>query len=261
MKAVRMSERMSDTRGIAVAVKDPIGALGGAFMISREAKEYGRRTGFGGWTPYMRGRCGVLGEVDADVVAAAAGFFPPAVVRAAWEAGRDLPADEAARRYAAVCQDFGRRKLAGLPEADAGRLAELLEAVVTRADVIGVPLAAGWRAVSLPADARARVVQLAHVLRELRGGLHLVAVLSCGLTPLESVLATRSVLTPSGADIARYFGWPEPYAEPSEDVRRRRAEAEERTDALVAPAFAGLGAAESGELVALLGTASKAAFG
>ncbi|MCW2899329.1 MAG: uncharacterized protein JWO67_1594 [Streptosporangiaceae bacterium] len=252
---------MSDTRAIAAAVQDPIGGIGGAFMISREAKEYGRETGLDGWSPYLRGRCGVLGEVDADVVAAAVGFFPPSVVREGWEAGRGLPAEKAAHRYATVCQEFGRRKLAGGEEAGMGRLAELLEAIVVRADVIGTPLAAGWRAMPLPSDAPARVVQLAHVLRELRGGLHLVAVLSSGLTPLQSVLTSRSALVPSGEDNARFFGWPEPYTKPSADVRRRRTIAEQLTDGLMAPAFAGLRDDEASELIALLGKMSRLAFG
>ncbi|MBC6462713.1 hypothetical protein HKK72_33415 [Actinomadura sp. HBU206391] len=230
-------------------------------MISREAKAYGQAVGLAAWTPYMRGRCGVLGEVDADVVASAVGFFPPGVVRAAWEAGASLPADEAARRYAEVCDAFGRRKLAGLPDAEAGRLAGLLEAVVDEAEVIGAPLFAGWRALPPPADSLARVLRFAHVLRELRGGMHLVAVLSCGLTPLEAVLTGASILIPSGDGNARYFGWPEPYAEPAGDVRKRRADAEELTDTLVAPAFGKLSEAETDDLVALLGKAAKVAFG
>ena len=252
---------MDLTMAIAAATKDTIGALGGAFMISREAKAYGQETGFSDWAPYMRGRCGVLGEVDADVVLSAVGFFPADVVRKAWEAGRSLPAEDAARRYATVCQDFGRRKLAGLAETDADRLAELLEAVAGNADVIGAPLAAGWRAMPLPDDGRARVIQLAHVLRELRGGLHLVAVFSSGLTPLESVLTASSPLNPDGEANARYFGWPEPYTPPTDTVRKRRADAEDLTDTLVAPAFRILSEAEGEELVSLLGQAFTVAFG
>jgi hypothetical protein len=251
---------MADTRAVAGAVRIQIGGLGGAFMISREAKAYAEATGLTRWAPYMRGRCGVLGEVDADVVVSAAGFFPPGVVRAAWEAGASLPAGEAARRYAEVCDAFGRRKLAGLPGADAYRLAGLLETVVGDAEVFGAPLFAGWRAMPAPADSLARVARFAHVLRELRGGLHLVAILSCGLTPLEAVLAGASIPIPSGEGTARYLGWPEPYAEPADDVRRRRADAEELTDILIAPAFGGLSEAEADDLVALLNKAAKVVF-
>jgi hypothetical protein len=245
----------------ASAAKDLIGGLGGAFMISREAKAYAHETGFAGWTPYMRGRCGVLGEVDADVVASAVGFFPVDVVRKVWEAGRSLPAEDAAHRYATVCQDFARRKLAGLAETDADRLAELLEAVAGNADVIGAPLAAGWRAMPLPDDGRARVVQLAHVLRELRGGLHLVAVLSCGLTPLEAILTGGSPLIPDSEGNARYFGWPEPYSRPTDTVRERRTDTEDLTDVLVTPAFRVLSEAEGEEVISLLGKAFDVVFG
>jgi hypothetical protein len=252
---------MTDRRALAAAVKDHIGALGGAFMISREAKAYGEATGWTLWTPYMRGRCGVLGDVDADVVASAVGFFPPDVVRASWEAGTSLPAGEAARRYAEVCDAFGRRKFAALPTDEADRLADLLEAVLAEADVIGAPLFAGWRAMPAPEDPLARVARFAHVVRELRGGLHLVAVLSCGLTPLEAVLTGASILIPSGEGNARYFGWPEPYAMPDERTRKRRVDAEELTDTLVAPAFGGLSEAQAADLIALLGKAAKVAFG
>ncbi|MFC6937375.1 hypothetical protein ACFQHO_48620 [Actinomadura yumaensis] len=168
-------------REIAAAVAGPVGRLGGAFMASREAKAYSAETGLTGWTPYFRGRFGVLGEVDADVVASAAGFFPLETVRQAWEAGAGLPAATAADRYAAVAHDFGRRTLADF--AESARLADLLKLVADGADVVGAPLFGGWRAMPLPEDDRARVIHLAHVVRELRGGLHIVAVLASGLSP------------------------------------------------------------------------------
>jgi hypothetical protein len=250
---------MSDARAVAAAAKDPVGRLGGAFMISREAKAFGLWTGFEGWAPYFRGRCGVLGDVDADVITSAAGFFAADVVREVWEAGAGLPAAEAAERYASVCQEFGRRKLAGF--AGAGRLAELLEMAVGNADVVGAPLFAGWRAMPLPADGLGRVSQLAHVLRELRNGLHLTAVLATGLSPLEAVLAGTSALIPSGEANAEYFGWQRPYPEVTPELAERRARAEELTDTLVAPAFEILDEDEAAELIMLLGKADATVFG
>ncbi|MGI8336600.1 SCO6745 family protein [Actinomadura scrupuli] len=250
---------MTDARMVATAVKDPVGRLGGAFMISREAKVFAQETGFAGWAPYFRGRCGVLGEVDADVVVSAAGFFPGSAVREAWEAAASLPAAQAANRYAVICQEFGRRKLAGFPDAD--RLADLLQLVVGRADVTGAPLFAGWRAMPLADDGPARVSQLAHVLRELRNGLHLVAVLATGLSPLEAVLTGTSALVPGGEANAEFFGWPRPYPDATAELRERRARAEQLTDGLVAPAFEVLSPDEGNELVTLLGKADATVFG
>ncbi|MFC4053497.1 hypothetical protein ACFOY4_27740 [Actinomadura syzygii] len=248
-------------REIAAAVAEPIGRLGGAFMISREAKTFSAETGLSGWTPYFRGRFGVLGEVDADVVRSAAGFFPATTVRRAWEAGAGLAAAGAADRYAAVAHGFGRRKLAGFGGAAADRLADLLHRVAHSADVVGAPVSAGWRAMPLPEDGPARVIQLAHVVRELRGGLHVVAVLASGLTPLEAVLSGHSPLLPDGDPNAEYFGWPRPYPEVTDEIRRRHDEAERLTNELMAPAFASLGKAEADELVHLLGEAEKTVFG
>ncbi|MFC6880997.1 MULTISPECIES: SCO6745 family protein [Actinomadura] len=245
-------------REIAAAVAGPVGRLGGAFMASREAKAYSAETGLTGWTPYFRGRFGVLGEVDADVVASAAGFFPLETVRQAWEAGAGLPAATAADRYAAVAHDFGRRTLADF--AESARLADLLKLVADGADVVGAPLFGGWRAMPLPEDDRARVIHLAHVVRELRGGLHIVAVLASGLSPLEAVLSGKSAILPDGEPNAEYFGWPRPYPEVTEDVRRRHDDAERLTDELMAPAFTALDKPQADELVTLLEKAERAVF-
>ncbi|MFC4059417.1 hypothetical protein ACFOWE_14010 [Planomonospora corallina] len=245
---------MADPQATAAAVKDAIGGFGGGFMVSRETKALGERTGLDLWPLYFRGRCGVLGEVDADVVCSAAAFFPAEQVRKHWEAGRALPVDEAVALYAGACQDWGRRRLGAF--AGAARLAELLERVAVSAGVLGAPLFAGWRAVPLPEDAPARATQLMHVLRELRGGLHAVAVLAEGLTPLQAVLLDAHV-TPrgriSGRDMALFHEWPEPYPELGPEFAERRARAEELTDRLMAPAFAVLDEAESAELAELLG--------
>jgi hypothetical protein len=80
-----------------------------------------------------------------------------------------------------------------------------------------------------------------------------VAVLAAGLSPLEAIL------TKDGADQARMFGWPEPYA--IEDAKAElRAEAEALTTNLQVPALeAALTADERGELVAVVGRLRAAA--
>ncbi|MFF3229061.1 hypothetical protein ACFYV7_40165 [Nocardia suismassiliense] len=241
----------------AVTVKKHILELGGAFMMSREAREFGRATGVDGFHgPYTRGRGGVLGEVDADVVTAAFGFFAPDRVRSAWESVSIPPAD-AAGGYLAACQDFGRRKLVAFPEAD--RLAELLQAVATAASPAGLALFAGWRAMPLPQNGSARVLQLVHVLRELRGGLHFMALTANLLTPLQAILIAGSPIL-DGPDQARLLGWPEPYAEITAEQRERWVAAEALTDRMIQPYFDVLDESEQQELAALLASAHEVAL-
>ncbi|WP_227982386.1 SCO6745 family protein [Nocardia spumae] len=244
---------------VPAAVKSEIQNIGGAFMFSREAKAFGAGTGVDGFIgPYTRGRAGVLGDVDAAVVTAAFGFFEPATVRAAWESVPVAPA-AAATGYVRACQDFGRRKLAGFDSAD--RLAELLQTVADTAEVAGVPLFAGWHALPQAPDAAGRVLQLIHSLRELRGGVHLIAVRASGLSPFEAVLIGGSPRA-DGPTQARLFGWGDRVdaTEVTTAMRQRWDAAEALTDELIAPAFAGLDEQGGKELVALLQEAHTTVF-
>ncbi|MFI9569923.1 hypothetical protein ACIG5D_00655 [Microbispora rosea] len=251
-----------DPRDAVVETKAAIGALGGGFMLSREVKALCERHGLGPREMYFRGRCGVLGEVDADVVLAAVVFFPAGHVRESWEGGRKLAAEEAAALYAGACHDWGRRRLAGLGNAD--RLAELLAAVADGADAFCAPMFAGWRAMPRPGGGPALAAHLLHVVRELRGARHATAVVAQGLGPLEATLVgADGTGTPipydRTADVARFLAWPEPYPVPSAEAAERRARAEELTDDLVARAYAALAPAELAELSGLLREASGAA--
>ncbi|MEU1426291.1 hypothetical protein ABZ412_04335 [Nocardia sp. NPDC005746] len=244
---------------VASAVKDQIQQIGGGFMFSREARSFAESTGVPGFLPgYTRGRGGVLGDVDADVVTAAFGFFRPEAIRQAWESTAAMSAEAGAAGYLKACQDFGRRKLADFD--DSGRLAELLLPVVAAANPVGVPLFAGWRALPLAEDAPGLVLQLIHILRELRGGLHLIGVLGSGLTPLQAVLIAGSPLKP-GPDQARNFGWPEPFDEITAELKGRWMQAEQITEDLIAPAFAVLDDKQGDELVALLTSCHATVFG
>jgi hypothetical protein len=230
----------------AAAAKPAVTGLGGAFMISSEAKAAGKEGGYRGWALYFAGRAGVLGPAPVEVVEAAVGFHAPELVQSAWAAGLAVrPVEETVERYVDVCRAWGRRHYSAVDGVE--RLAELLERVVAAADPLGWPLYAGWRAVALPDDAPARVAQLLHVLREHRGGAHLSALRVARLSPLEAILAG-----PGGPGNAAFFGWVEPYPTIDEDTRARRARAEELTDELVGPAYDVLSAEESRELLALL---------
>lgn len=237
----------------AAAVGRHIQRLGGGFMISREAKGFAQAHGLGGREGYVLGRGAVLGDVHADVVTAAFGFWPADVVAEAWDGARaKLDVVTARDEYADVCSAWGRRNLEGFE--GAGRLAELLGWVADGCDVVGLPLFAGWRAVPLPDDDVARATQLLHVMREHRGGVHLVAVLACGLSPLQAILTGHG-----GSGNASFFG----YEEPFEDVTgltTARSQAEELTDRLSAAPFDVLDHDERVELHELLRAASAQAF-
>ncbi|MFB8000867.1 hypothetical protein [Nocardia sp. NPDC056000] len=244
---------------VASAVKDQIQQIGGGFMFSREAKAFAAEVGVPGFMPaYTRGRGGVLGDVPADVVTAAFGFFPADSIRAAWDSTAGVPAAKAARGYLQAAQDFGRRKLASFEGAD--RLAELLDRVVSAADPAGVVLFAGWRALPQAEDAPARILHLIVALRELRGGLHLMAVRASGLAPRDAVLIAGSPLS-SGPDQARLYGWPEPFGEITPELKGRWMQAEALTDELIAPVWAVLDEGEAREFVALLTECQTTVFG
>ncbi len=235
------------------AVSGLIGSLGGGWMISSQAKAFNVEHGLRGRQGYVLGRGSVLGDVDADVVTSAFGFWPADVIREAWDGGRAVLDVTAARSaYAETCRSWGRTRLAGL--ADAGRLAELLSWVVDGLDVAGLPLFAGWRAVPLPGDDLGRAYQLLQVMREYRGGVHLVASLASGLTPLQAVLAG-----PGGEGNAAFFGWEPPF-EAAYPYSGTRTDAEALTDRLVSPAYDVLGHDERRELLVLVQAAVATAY-
>lgn len=226
------------------ALTGPVGDLGGRWMLAEETIGGAREWGYpNGYAYYVVGRGGVLGDVGSDVVASAFGFFAPGLVRKMWEAGVGVEgAAASANRYAAACAQFGRSRLQGF--AGAARLSELAGRVAAQADATGLALFAGWRAQPLPDDAEGRAFFLMHVLRELRGSAHIVAVVASGLAPVEAVLAT------GGEENAQRFGWAGPFAEVAPDAKHA---AEALTDRIVARLYgAVLSDDEGAELVGLV---------
>ncbi len=233
-----------------------IGSLGGGFMISRQAKAAAEANGLANpWAAYFTGRCGVLGDVDADVVVAALVFFNPETVRRGWAERRaaGISPEVGAERFRQACFAWGRARLDGF--ADAARLADLLEPLAAQADPVCAPIFAGWRALDRPevGDDLARVAFAAHLLREHRMAVHAVAVRAMRMRPLDAVLAG-----PGGEGNAAFFGWPAPYPQVS-DLAGARTAVEDLTDALAEPVFASLLEAEADELVGLLTTANECA--
>lgn len=179
-----------------------INDIGGRFMLHPETLKIGAEAGYpNGYAWYVAGRGGVLGDVCADVIISAFAYFNPGVVRKMWAAGGAVEsARQSGSRFANACSTWGRQRLQD--DADCQRFAHLAERLVNSVDVAGLALFAGWRSEPLPTDAAGRAYQLLHVMREWRGSVHIIAVLSGGITPLQAVLAAED-----GAAHAKSFGW------------------------------------------------------
>lgn len=223
--------------------------------VNARAAELGMPSGEDLW---IVGRAGVLGDGDADVAAAGLAFLSPTRVRLAWES---LPAGltprAAAASYAELCCDWGRTALADFDTSDMLRLDGLGRRVAAAASPALGAVFAGWRAIPEPDDVGARVALTMHVLRELRGGAHIIAVQACGLTPLDAVLVSPAPPPRSGPVWAEHLGWTGPFPD-VEHKRPLRAEAEKVTSQLMEGPLSALEPDELAEFAELVETTRNA---
>ncbi|MFM7900295.1 MAG: SCO6745 family protein [Actinomycetota bacterium] len=228
------------------AVSPYFGDLGSKYMLDPATGEIGKAAGYpDGFSFYFAGRGGVLGDVDADVVHAGFVFFDQTIVRKMWERGVKVEgARKAASRYAGAADAWGKAHLANFRSA--ARFNALAEKVVASVDPVGLSLFAGLRAEPLSADAVARTYRLVTWLRELRGCLHINAVVAEGLSGKEAVLASEN-----GDFFAKLHGYQEPYPDVSH-LKAARVRAEETTSKLMAAVYErALTADERAEFAAL----------
>lgn len=201
---------------------------------------------------YFIGRGGVLGDVEAPVVAAAFGYFNPEAVSMMWNGARSkLAPRDAARQHLACCAELGRTHLSDLDglEALCGAMEKVNDAA--RGSAAGLPLYAGMAAEPLPDDLPARAMHLVAMLREHRGGVHLVAVVAAGLDPAVAHYVRRP-------DDWELFGWSADQVPTVTDVDRRRlADVDATTDHLLGPTYAVLD--DAGRQVLTEGIAAAAA--
>lgn len=240
-----MSSEMT-ARALSDAVSPFFGDLGSKYMLDPATAEIGKAAGYpDGFSFYFAGRGGVLGDVDADVIHAAFVFFEQGIVRKMWERGVKVEgARKAATRYAGAADAWGKAHLSGF--AGARRFNELAEKVVNSVDPVGLSLFAGLRSEPLSGEPVSRTYRLVTWLRELRGCLHINAVVAEGLNGLEAVLASEN-----GSFFAKLHGYQEPYPDVSH-LGDRRASAEETTSRLMAGIYErALSAAERAEFAAL----------
>ncbi len=172
-------------------VCEPIQRYTRTWMLAKSTDAYGVALGFGSGAQFwVVGRAGVLGSCPVEVAAAAIAFEPLYKVSEAWHGvPPGLTHYDVALRYRRIVTEWGERLLA---DTDPDRL-EHIDALGRRiVDAAPGALGAiftGWRSLDIPASLPARAGLTLHLIRELRGAAHIAAILACGLTPLDAVLA------------------------------------------------------------------------
>ena len=125
----------------------------------------------------------MLGDVEPAVVVASFGYFSPGVVELMWDSAKQVLAPrEAAREYLACAGRFGVAKLDGIDVLDAFN--DAAGAAIASVDRSALPLFAGIAAEPLPDHPAARAFRNVCILRELRGSIHLLAIVATGVSPL-----------------------------------------------------------------------------
>ncbi len=204
---------------------------------------------------WVNGRAGVLGDVDADLAAAAIGFMAPELVRRHWETPSELTHQSRTDAYAEAAAAWGRTVMAQMNEPDLVRLGDLANRIAHSAQASTGMLFAGWRALDQPLDPAGRATVALNVVREMRGGAHLSAAYAAGLDPHACIMSTDDPVR-GGASWAETFGWASPHPQPDAE---RRAEAERMTTDICAPAYEALDQVERRDWVRLV-TAARAAM-
>lgn len=224
----------------------------------------------GFWMGYFAGRAAPLGAVGAEVVHAAFYNFSFERVAKAVPAAWDFAPPEAAleaRQAGAVAAL--RRHLAGLADGPGvARAAELAARAASAVPITGRVLGAANHALPWPDPPLARLWQAATVLREHRGDGHIAALLAAGIEGRESHVfhALASGAPRQTYTVARDFTDDEwnrltnalrdkglAAAEGlTPDGVRIKAQIEEQTDRLAAPAYEALTDTERHDLIGAL---------
>jgi len=128
-----------------------VAEVGSAFYFHPDTLATGKASGLDGFRFYFVGRGGVLGDVEADVVHSAFGYFEPALFATMWNSAKEIiPARDGARLYMGCNHALGRAKLADVAGLDA--FCEAAGAVNDAIDPTGLALYAVVAAEPVPDD-------------------------------------------------------------------------------------------------------------
>jgi hypothetical protein len=213
------------------ATSVPIHDIGTSAYMSADIAAWAAEWGWSNpFAFYFAGRGGMLGDVGVDVVTSTFGWFAPAAVRAMYAEGIGVASPTSAASRMAEAHGMWGEKYYGDVEGVADIVA-VTEELVDGLEGSAIPLFVGWRDADRAESPAGRAAQLMQMLREWRGGIHLVATTAVGLSPLEAIL------TNEGPGQAKFFGWQEPFPDFAA-IKERHDEAEEMTDRLCASALA-----------------------
>jgi hypothetical protein len=232
-----------NTLELARVTAPQFGSAGATFYFHDDTVATGKEHGLDGFRFYILGRGGVLGDVESSVVASAFGYFNPALIHKMWTTAQTKMAPrDAGRLYIECCAALGRKQLADVEGLEA--FCAAAEKVVAAVDVSGLSLFAAVAAEPAPEDLLAKTAHLVMVLRELRGSVHLAAIVGGGLSPIKA----HAIRRPDDA-----FGW-DPMPEVSEGDRALLDAIDIRTDEIMAAHYSVLDEVE----IAALAVAAEA---
>jgi hypothetical protein len=226
--------------------------VGPAYYFDAPTVARGAELGLDVFQFYALGRGGVLGDVEAPVIASAFGYFNAPTVEQLWNGARAIiEPRQAAVAFMECNHEFGRTHFSHLEGLSA--MCAAAEAVVAAVHPAGLALFAGLAAEPRPDDAPARAMHLAALLREFRGSAHLLAIVANGIDPKVAHFIRRP-------GMMGVFGYgPEEVPEVTAGDRRRLNEADAMTDRLVAGPYGVLDDAQAEALIGGL-QAMKAAL-
>lgn len=227
---------------------DAMYTVGAAFYFHPDTIARGKEAGLDGFRFYILGRGGVLGNVEPEVVHGAFGYFHPALIAKMWTTASERVAPrDAARLYHECAHELGRAELADVDGLDG--FVDAASQIIDSVEGASLPLFTAMRAEPVPEDAPAAAMHQAMVLRELRGSVHLLALVAQGLDSAKAHAIKRP-------DDVTVFGY-ETAPDITDEDRATWQRAEELTDELLVPAYAGLTDEQADALIT--GTASMAA--
>lgn len=185
---------------------------------AREAYEAAGLRGY--WRGYFGGRAAALGRAPATTVTALFGSFAPGMVARAIPSVWELLPPEQVLEARLVGATSALRALE-LDEGEVAEAGEIARAAVEAAGMDGRALGAAEAAQAWPEDPLGQLWRAATVLRELRGDGHIAALVTSGISGLESlVLRAGSGLQRSALQPAR--GWSdEDWDAAAADLRER----------------------------------------